>query len=48
MRNIEFVPRAFEEYRHWIEKDRKTAKDWRFNKRYFKGSVYWNWGARAN
>lgn len=25
MRNIEFVPKAFEEYRQWIETDRKTA-----------------------
>ncbi len=25
MRNIEFVPKAFKEYRDWIEKDRKTA-----------------------
>jgi toxin YoeB len=25
MRNIEFVPKAFEEYKKWIETDRKTA-----------------------
>ena len=25
MRTIEFLPKAFEEYRHWIETDRKTA-----------------------
>jgi toxin YoeB len=25
MRNIEFVPDAFREYREWIETDRKTA-----------------------
>ena len=25
MRNIEFVPKAFIEYRNWIETDRKTA-----------------------
>ena len=25
MRNIEFVPRAFDEYRNWIETDRKIA-----------------------
>ena len=25
MRNIEFVPKAFEEYRQWIDRDRKTA-----------------------
>jgi toxin YoeB len=25
MRNIEFVPKAFEEYQNWIETDRKTA-----------------------
>ena len=25
MRNIEFVPRAFEEYQYWIQTDRKTA-----------------------
>ena len=25
MRNIEFHPKAFKEYRDWIEKDRKTA-----------------------
>ncbi len=25
MKNIEFVPGAFEEYRQWIETDRKTA-----------------------
>jgi toxin YoeB len=25
MRNIEFVPKAFEEYQYWIETDRKTA-----------------------
>lgn len=25
MRNIEFVPEAFKEYREWIEADRKTA-----------------------
>jgi len=25
MRNIEFVPKAFQEYQDWIERDRKTA-----------------------
>ncbi len=25
MKNIEFVPKAFEEYSQWIDKDRKTA-----------------------
>ena len=25
MRNTEFVPKAFEEYRQWIDRDRKTA-----------------------
>jgi toxin YoeB len=25
MRNIGFVPKAFEEYEYWIETDRKTA-----------------------
>lgn len=25
MRNIEFVPKAFDEYRNWIEKDKKVA-----------------------
>jgi toxin YoeB len=25
MRNIEFIPAAFKEYRQWIETDRKTA-----------------------
>lgn len=25
MKNIEFIPKAFNEYRDWIEKDRKTA-----------------------
>ena len=25
MRNIEFVPKAFEEYKEWIQTDRKTA-----------------------
>ena len=25
MRNIEFVPKAFQEYQNWIETDRKTA-----------------------
>jgi toxin YoeB len=25
MRNIQFVPEAFKEYREWIETDRKTA-----------------------
>ncbi len=25
MRNIEFVPAAFEEYKKWVEVDRKTA-----------------------
>jgi len=25
MRNIEFVPGAFEEYKEWVERDRKTA-----------------------
>ena len=25
MKNMEFVPKAFEEYRKWIETDRRTA-----------------------
>lgn len=25
MRTIEFVPKAFNEYQHWIERDRKVA-----------------------
>jgi toxin YoeB len=25
MRNIEFIPKAFNEYRNWIETDRRTA-----------------------
>ncbi len=25
MKNIEFVPEAFVEYREWVERDRKTA-----------------------
>ena len=25
MRNIEFVPKAFNEYKKWIETDRRTA-----------------------
>ncbi|WP_375577882.1 type II toxin-antitoxin system YoeB family toxin [Marivirga tractuosa] len=26
MRNILFVPKAFEEYQNWIHQDKKTAK----------------------
>jgi|LSQX01.1.fsa_nt_gb hypothetical protein len=29
MRNIEFVPGAFEEYKEWVERDRKNnTTDW--------------------
>ena len=46
MRNIGFVPKAFEEYEYWIETDRKTAlRIWRSDQRYFKKSIYWNWEA---
>lgn len=39
MRNIEFVPEAFREYRKWIDIDRKTALKIGDLKRYFKKSL---------
>ncbi|HEV8083545.1 MAG TPA: type II toxin-antitoxin system YoeB family toxin [Chitinophagaceae bacterium] len=41
-------PGAFEEYRHWIERDRKTAlRIGDLIRDILRDPVYWNWEARA-